>query len=127
MYQSHYGISVERYSPAPVEFDRSAGISAGDWDVRAARTYALARQGKTAEVAVLLQALEPVALKESLSLEMAQIHAALGNSDKAFEWLNAAFARKSPGRADVAVDPRLDPLRADPRFAPLLKSIGLAP
>jgi hypothetical protein len=95
--------------------------------VQAAHAYALARRGQAGDVAVLLQSLEPVALDESLSLEMAQIHAALANFDKAFQWLNAAFEQKSPGRADIAVDPLFDPLRADARFAPLLQSIGLKP
>lgn len=120
-------IELGQIDEALLEFDRSAGISATDWDVRAARAYALARQGKVDEVKPLLKLLEPVAAKAGLSLEMAQVYSALGDFDKAFEWLNTTFARKSPGRADVAVDPRLDPLRSDPRLLPLLESIDLAP
>ena len=119
-------IELGQIDEALLEFDRSAGISTGDWDVQAARAYALARQGKPDAVRPILQSLEPVAAKEGLSMEMAHIYAALGEVDRSFEWLNATFARKSSGRADIAVDPRLDAIRTDPRFPPLLKSIGLS-
>jgi tetratricopeptide (TPR) repeat protein len=118
-------IELDRADEALSEFDQSVGISSMDWDVQAARAYAMARQRDFDSVKPLLQLLESVADKEGLSLEMAHIYGATGDFDRAFHWLDVAFTRKSPGRAGIAVDPRLDPLRSDPRFAPLLKSIGL--
>lgn len=120
-------IELGQIDEALAEFDRSVGISTHDRDVQAARAYARARQGKAAAVQTLLQSLEPVAADEGLAVEMAHIYAAAGDRDRAFLWLKEAFTRKSPGRVDIVVDPRLDPLRSDPRFAALLNSIGLKP
>lgn len=118
-------IELGQFEEAMAAFDRSAGISDRDWDVQAARTYARARQGKLDLDDPILQSLEEVALEEGLSFELADIYAAAEETDRAFFWLETAFARKAPGRAEIAVDPRLDPLRGDPRFAPLIQSIGL--
>lgn len=119
-------IELGQLDEAISEFDLAVGMSSQGWELKAARAFALARKGNDADAQAILATLTPVAANRGLSLEMAQVYAALGDSDQAFNWLNTAFELKSPGRADVAVDPRLDPLRSDPRFPPLLKSIGLS-
>ncbi len=118
-------IELNRIDEALSEFDRAIGISSHDLDVKAARAYALARQGKKEATQELLTILQPEAERVGLFVEMAHIYTALGDSDQAIRWLEKAFAQKAPGRADVSVDPRLDPLRKDYRFAPLLKTIGI--
>ena len=118
-------IELNRIDEALSEFDRAVGISSHDLDVKAARAYALARQGNKEAAQELLKTLQAEAERVGLFVEMAHIYTALGDSDQAIRWLEKAFARKSPGRADVRVDPRLDPLRKDYRFAPLLKTIGI--
>jgi len=49
------------------------------------------------------------------------------DKDEAFRWLTRAFDVRSGRVLWAKVDPRLDPLRSDPRFAALLKRIQLAP
>jgi hypothetical protein len=50
----------------------------------------------------------------------------LGNKDKAFEWLNKAYEeRNGQDVIDLKCDPAYKNLRADPRFAALLRRIGL--
>jgi TolB-like protein/Tfp pilus assembly protein PilF len=51
-------------------------------------------------------------------------YAALGEKDKAFELLNKRFENRKI-RPGALVDPRLDPLRDDPRFDELVKRVGL--
>jgi hypothetical protein len=60
---------------------------------------------------------------------MAQIYAALGEKDKAFEWLEKGYEERSIGLGGVGlkVDPSWDPLRSDPRFADLLGRMSLRP
>jgi hypothetical protein len=53
------------------------------------------------------------------------IYAALGEPDKAFEWLEKAFHNRSGALSTIKVDPRLDPLRSDPRFAELVARMEL--
>ena len=57
---------------------------------------------------------------------MAMICARLGDKDKAIEWLTKARTDHDDFLALSTVSPALDPLRSDPRFQDLLRSIGLA-
>ncbi|MCX6609020.1 MAG: BTAD domain-containing putative transcriptional regulator [Acidobacteria bacterium] len=73
-----------------------------------------------------LQAFETPASNEYLSPMFAAVIAArLGDAEKAFLWLDRGFAQRCPQLVYLAVDPRYDPLRRDPRFAALLNRIGL--
>jgi len=56
---------------------------------------------------------------------MALIYAALGDNDKAFEWLDQSWARHEESLCNLKVDPKLDALQSDPRFDILLRKIGL--
>jgi serine/threonine protein kinase/Tfp pilus assembly protein PilF len=56
---------------------------------------------------------------------VATIYAALGDKEHAFDWLNKALEERSPSTAFLKVDPFFDSLHSDPRFADLLRRIGL--
>lgn len=58
-------------------------------------------------------------------LAIGRIYAALGDADAAFEWLELAYQTRSTGMLTLGVEPAFDPLRGDPRFADLLRRIGL--
>ncbi len=51
------------------------------------------------------------------------IYAALGDSDRAFKWLEQAYQDRKI--TQVKVEPLLDPIRGDPRYAELLRKTGL--
>jgi len=55
------------------------------------------------------------------SYAVAEIYSQLGLDDKAFAWLDKAYRERAPHLVDLKVDPMLDPLRSDPRFAELLR------
>lgn len=58
---------------------------------------------------------------------VALIYAGLSEDDLAFEWLGKAYEDHDDHLAwGLASDPRLDPLRRDPRFDELLSHVGLA-
>ncbi|MCI0336577.1 MAG: protein kinase [Acidobacteria bacterium] len=68
------------------------------------------------------------ALRGDISrFDMARIYARLGNKDRAFEWLEKAYAEHSSEIVSIKSDPAFDQLRADTRFQDLLHRIGLAP
>jgi TolB-like protein/DNA-binding winged helix-turn-helix (wHTH) protein/Flp pilus assembly protein TadD len=50
---------------------------------------------------------------------------ALGNNDQAFSYLQQSFKDRSEQILYMKVEPLVDPLRNDPRFATLLKQVGL--
>jgi DNA-binding winged helix-turn-helix (wHTH) protein/TolB-like protein len=57
---------------------------------------------------------------------IALIYAAIGDKDEAFQWLEQAYTEHDEDLCLLKVDPRLDSLRTDPRFASLLQRVGLA-
>jgi len=56
---------------------------------------------------------------------LASVHARLGEKDAAFEWLEKAFQEHTSFVAYLKVHPLFDGLRDDPRFAALVKRIGI--
>lgn len=50
-------------------------------------------------------------------------NAKLGRKDKAFEYLEKAYQRREWNLAYIRVEPRLDPLRDDPRFDDLVRRV----
>jgi DNA-binding winged helix-turn-helix (wHTH) protein/TolB-like protein/Tfp pilus assembly protein PilF len=59
------------------------------------------------------------------ALDIATIHASLGDRDSAFLWLERALAERSTNIAFLEFDPSFDVLRDDARFIPLVERIGL--
>jgi TolB-like protein/DNA-binding winged helix-turn-helix (wHTH) protein/Tfp pilus assembly protein PilF len=57
--------------------------------------------------------------------DIALIYTALGDKEAAFDWLNKAESERSTFLVYSKWEPRLDPLRSDPRFQKMLKEIGL--
>ncbi|MDR3749018.1 MAG: protein kinase [Acidobacteriota bacterium] len=56
---------------------------------------------------------------------IAQLCADLGDNDQAFRWLNTAYHERDWGLMMLKTDFLLDPLRSDPRFAELVRKVGL--
>jgi TolB-like protein/DNA-binding winged helix-turn-helix (wHTH) protein/Flp pilus assembly protein TadD len=57
--------------------------------------------------------------------QIAEIYAYRGEPDKAFEWLERAYLERDPGLNQLKVDPFLQSLRQDRRYAELLKKMRL--
>jgi hypothetical protein len=55
--------------------------------------------------------------------QVALDYARLGDKDKAFLWLEKCYADRA-GLYDLKVEPALDSLHSDPRFADLVRRIG---
>jgi DNA-binding SARP family transcriptional activator/TolB-like protein len=56
---------------------------------------------------------------------IAQIMAILNEKDEAFKWLDVVYENRGGGLISLKTNPFFDNLRSDPRFAKLLKRIGL--
>ena len=55
----------------------------------------------------------------------ALVYAGLGEKDQAFQSLERAYQERSAWMGYLKVDPFLDSLRPDPRFADLVRRVGL--
>jgi tetratricopeptide (TPR) repeat protein len=53
------------------------------------------------------------------------VHAALGDNDEAFSWLEKAYEQHDSYLVRLKVEPVMDPLRSDPRFDKLLHRMNL--
>jgi hypothetical protein len=56
---------------------------------------------------------------------IAQSYAELGDKNQAFLWLNTCYQERNPEMLSLKTDFRLDPIRSDPRFAQLIRKVGL--
>jgi TolB-like protein/Tfp pilus assembly protein PilF/tRNA A-37 threonylcarbamoyl transferase component Bud32 len=80
--------------------------------------YVLGSAGKTEEARRVIDELERIAETRYVSPNyFVTIYVALGEIDKAFEYLNRAIDDREYWVLWLGVTPRLDRLRADPRFA----------
>jgi TolB-like protein/DNA-binding winged helix-turn-helix (wHTH) protein/Tfp pilus assembly protein PilF len=89
-----------------------------------AHAYAVA--GRRSDAETVLQGLLERARRSYVSpFDIALIYTALGQKDTAFAWMTKAVAERSTWLVYSKWEPRLDPLRSDPRFQDLLRRIGL--
>jgi TolB-like protein/Tfp pilus assembly protein PilF len=87
--------------------------------------YVYAVSGRKAEARKILAELQSLSEHRYVpATDTALIYAGLGDKDKAFAWLDKAYEEHSFSLSNLKVEPRFDPLRSDPRFADLLRSIG---
>jgi serine/threonine-protein kinase len=85
----------------------------------------IAARGGNRELALAkLEALKELD-HEFASFDSARIYAQLGDKDSAFEALNRAWEIRDSSLVNLKVDPYLDPLRGDPRYAALIEKLGL--
>lgn len=61
---------------------------------------------------------------DSAHYQYGEIYAQLGLGEQAIAELESALAKRDPGMARIRVDPFLDPLRRDPRFAALERQLN---
>jgi hypothetical protein len=62
---------------------------------------------------------------EQIHRGLALVYAALGEIDTAFNCLEESYEEHEESILSLKVDPKMDPLRSDPRFLALLKKIGV--
>lgn len=127
----HYtlGVGYEgmgKLEEAISEYQKAIAMSVGSQSV-VALAHAYAAIGKKAEAQKILRDLERKAKQNSASpYTMATIYAGLGETDKAFAFLEEAYLKKSLDvPSSLKSDLVLDRLRPDPRFQNLLGRIGL--
>jgi tetratricopeptide (TPR) repeat protein len=116
----------KKYRNAIDELQKSLSISAGDraLELMLARAYALS--GDKGKARAILTRIEKESRKTYVSpYYVALAYAGLHDSDRAFGWLQEAARERNSWLIWLAVDPRLDALRTDPRFDELVRRVGL--
>jgi serine/threonine protein kinase/Tfp pilus assembly protein PilF len=62
---------------------------------------------------------------EGWAYQIAEVYGARGEVDRAFEWMERAYAQRDGGLTEMKSSPRLRSLHADPRWSGFLKKMGL--
>lgn len=84
------------------------------------------RSGKRAEAHEVLTELIKKSEQAYVSAyDIAVIYSGLGDRNHAFAWLDKAVEQHSFWLTWLKLDPRLDPLRSDPRFSHLLQRLRM--
>jgi serine/threonine protein kinase/Tfp pilus assembly protein PilF len=109
------------WDQAETAMRRAAELSGHDGASLASLATTLARRGRQPEARALLAELEALRRGSYVSAyDFATIHAALRETAPALDWLERAYGERTHRMAFLRVDPRLDPLRGEPRFQELL-------
>ena len=100
------------------KIDRAASLGPGDPYVEIVRGYIYARSGRRDEALRITRESEKKPDAINFAIDIAANYAALGEKEKAFEWLDKVTSIQG---FYPDLDPAMIPLRGDPRFAKFLE------
>jgi Flp pilus assembly protein TadD len=87
--------------------------------------YYYAVLGDTVKAQEMIRQIETLSEGRYISrFSIAMIHLALGDYEAAFRYLNQSMENHEDPLVSLKVNPRLDPLRTDPRFEDLIRRAG---
>jgi adenylate cyclase len=115
-----------KYDEAITEFRQVVNLTSGSPLGTAALARACALAGQRAEAQKIVAQLQEQSKTRFVTpSSIAVIYSALGDKDQAFAWLEKAYQVHDGILVRLKVDPRFDSLRSDPRFADLVRRVGL--
>jgi DNA-binding winged helix-turn-helix (wHTH) protein/TolB-like protein/Flp pilus assembly protein TadD len=115
------------YEEATTEFQKVVTLLGGGDDKAPSLGYIYAVTGRTAAARSVLSELKKASEKRYVSpFYTAMIYVGLREKDHALEWLERAYEVRDPEMVFLNVEPQLEVLRSDARFADLLRRVGLA-
>jgi TolB-like protein/DNA-binding winged helix-turn-helix (wHTH) protein/Tfp pilus assembly protein PilF len=109
------------------ERERALILDGMDKEQAAGFSRAYARGGLSAARRWALEQMRPQGSEYVTPYGAATLCAGLGERDQAFHWLEECYRRHDTSLRWIKVDPKLDPLRSDPRFDSLLQRLHLLP
>ena len=129
---AHWGMGLAyeqkgMLTEAIAELEKADAISKhGSVNTLASLGHAYAIAGQQSKAQKILLEMDARSKQQPISrYQFALIFTGLGEKDRAFTALEKAFGEKSTLLTYVKMDPRFDPIRSDPRFADLLRRMGL--
>jgi serine/threonine-protein kinase len=128
---AHYNLGMVyeqmgRYKEAVAAFQEAKNLDPTNWPTSALLCHGYASSGDRLGAQQLLLELTKQATRGSLDpVWIGLVHAALGDKESAFVWLEKAYQVRSDTLLYLKVDPKYDNLRSDPRFSDLVKRLNL--
>jgi serine/threonine-protein kinase len=120
--QGRHDQAIEHTRQA-IEMADDAGAA---WRIQLIRLHALAGLQREAQAQFAAFMRDAEQRKIQVAAEhLGYLHLALGNEEKALEYLDRAVRDRDPAVLWLAVDPRVVPLRQHPRFRDLVARLGI--
>jgi TolB-like protein/Tfp pilus assembly protein PilF len=118
-------IQKRKYGEAIAELNKAVRLANHSTETEAALALAHAAAGETKSAMKLARKLEESsAQRYVLPYNIAKIYAASRNQERAFDWLEKAYAEGNPDLIELNSEPVFDGLRKDARFANLMQRVG---
>ncbi|MGH2707162.1 MAG: tetratricopeptide repeat protein, partial [Actinomycetota bacterium] len=119
-------VELGQYDEATAAFRESVASSESPALATAGLGLVAARTGRTDEARSVLEGLYASQRERYVSpVAFVMLHVALGEADAAFDWLDRARSDRRGWLAYLKVEPTIDALRGDSRFARLLREMRL--
>ncbi len=116
-----------RYDDALAEAQKSVQFANRSNASLALLGHVYARLGRRSDAESVIKELEGrQASKAADSRDLAVVYAGLDDKDKAFAWLEKAFADHSVFLVFMKLEPLMDPLQSDPRWNNLERRVGVS-
>ena len=116
-----------RYEEA-VSSMQKAGQPDTNTTIRSLGAHVHAVAGKKDEARRMMQKVEEDAKHRYFcAYEVATSYVSLGDTDTAVKWFRKGIEERADCMAWLGVEPWVEPFRSDPRYAKLLRDVGLAP
>jgi TolB-like protein/DNA-binding winged helix-turn-helix (wHTH) protein/Tfp pilus assembly protein PilF len=130
-YQAHYSLALTYV--ANNQFDEAINAAERAVEVSERAPAALGVLGLAYGVAgrkreanqILSELLKLQTQRYVTPMAISFVYIGLGNKDQAFAWLEKGYQERANHIAFFKVNPTVDPLRSDPRFADFLRRVGL--
>ena len=114
-----------RYNEAIEDYKKSVSLGDTTMSTQCYLGYALTQVGRKSEAQAIFEKLKTT--KEYVSpAELAVLYVGLGDKEGAIASLEKAYAAHDLQMQYLKIDPHYDSLRSDPRFAELIRKVGLA-
>jgi TolB-like protein/Tfp pilus assembly protein PilF len=93
------------------------------WLARQCLAVAYYRLGRHADAQRMVDKMKVLDGADTTALQFAEIYAQWGDKANALQWLETALRSRDPGLSLIKTDPRIDPLRDEPRFKAVMREL----
>ena len=120
-------VQLGRYAEAVTNVKKAEGLDQSA-TILSLEAVVLAVAGLKDEAKRVIQRVEDIASKQYFCpYEVGAAYVSLGDGDTAYRWFRQGIEERADCMAWLGVEPWIEPFRSDPRYASLLREIGLDP
>jgi TolB-like protein/Flp pilus assembly protein TadD len=118
-------LQLKKNAEAVAAFRKAVSVQSANLLALSLMGHALAASGHREEARAVLAKLEGLARQRYVPPTLlALVTLGLGDYNATFQWAERAYRERDPLLTRLKMDPIVDPIRTDPRFAALVRRIG---